>query len=167
MQLGFESFTLLHVPRGGNTHIDSLATLATSSVESLRRVILIEDLCKPTEVKGPAVCVHQIRAGPSWIDSIVLYLRKDILPENKLEVEKIRRKTPRFWLFEDQKLYKRSFSGPYLLCVHPEATELLLEELDEGICGSHIVEIFVSQSHHSGLLVAKYAERSTRVCEEV
>ena len=28
---GFESFSLLHIPRSGNTHADSLATLATSS----------------------------------------------------------------------------------------------------------------------------------------
>ena len=27
--------------------------------------------------------------------------------------------------------------GPYLLCIHPEASELLLEELHEGICGSN------------------------------
>ena len=71
------------------------------------------------------------------MDSIVLYLREDILLEDKLEAEKIRRKAPRFWLSEDQKLYKHSFSGPYLLCVHPEATELLLKELHEGICESH------------------------------
>ena len=71
------------------------------------------------------------------MDSIVLYLRENILPEDKLKAEKIRRKAPRFWLSEDQKLYKRSFFGPYLLCIHPETTELLLEELHEGICGSH------------------------------
>ena len=34
-------------------------------------------------------------------------------------------------------LYKRSFSGPYLLCIHPEMTESLLEELHERICESH------------------------------
>ena len=34
-------------------------------------------------------------------------------------------------------MYKRSFSGPYLLCIHPETSKLLLEELHEGICGSH------------------------------
>ena len=71
------------------------------------------------------------------MDSIVLYLREDILPKDKSEAEKIRRKTPRFWLSEDQKLYKCSFSRPYLLCVHLEATKLLLEELHEGIYGSH------------------------------
>ena len=81
--------------------------------------------------------VHQKRAGPSWMDSIVLFLKEDVLPEDKSEADKVRRKAPRFWLSEDQKLYKRSFSGLYLLCVHPEAVELILEELHEGICGSH------------------------------
>ena len=35
LQLGFESFNLLHIPRSGNTHTASLATLATSSAKSL------------------------------------------------------------------------------------------------------------------------------------
>lgn len=71
------------------------------------------------------------------MDFVVLFLKDDILPEGKSEADKVRRKAPRFWLSEDQKLYKRSFSGPYLLCIHPEAVELLLEELHEEICGSH------------------------------
>ena len=71
------------------------------------------------------------------MNPIVLFLREDILPLDKLEADKIRRKTPRFWLSKDQKLYKHSFSRPYLLCIHPKASKLLLEELHEGICGSH------------------------------
>ena len=71
------------------------------------------------------------------MDSISLFLEKDILPEEKSEAEKVRRKAPQFWLSEDRKLYKHSFSGPYLLCVHPEVLESLLEELHEGVCGSH------------------------------
>ena len=71
------------------------------------------------------------------MDPLVLFLKEDILLEEKTKADKIRRKAPRFWLSEDQKLYKRSFSRPYLLCVHPKASELILEELHEGICGSH------------------------------
>ena len=67
----------------------------------------------------------------------MLFLKEDILPKEKSEANKVRRKTPRFWLSKDQKLYKLSFSGPYLLCIHPEASELLFEELHEGICKSH------------------------------
>ena len=71
------------------------------------------------------------------MNPVVLFLKEDILPEEKSEADKIQRKAHRLWLSEDQKLYKRSFSRPYLLCIHPEASKRLLEELHEGICGSH------------------------------
>ena len=136
LQLKFDSFDLLHVPRSGNAHADSLAMLATSSAQDLPRVILVEDLYKLART-GETVQINQIRAGLSWMDSIIRFLREDILPEEKIEADKIRRNATSYWLSEDHKLYKRSFSGPYLLCVHPELTKSLLEELHEGICGSH------------------------------
>ena len=67
----------------------------------------------------------------------MLFLEGDILPVKKSEAEKVRRKAPRFWLSKDQKFHKHLFSGLYLLCIHPEALELLLKELHEEICGSH------------------------------
>ena len=136
MQSKFDSFDLLHVPRSGNVHADSLAMLATSSAQDLPRVILVEDLHKPSRT-GEMVQINQIKTGPSWMDSIIRFLKKDILPEEKIETDKVRRKATSYWLSEDHKLYKHSFSGPYLLCVHPELTDLLLEEMHEGICGSH------------------------------
>ena len=74
------------------------------------------------------------------MDPISLFLERDILSEEKSKAEKVRRKAPRFWLSDYRKLYKRSFSSPYLLCVHPEVSESLLEELHEGVCGSHTGE---------------------------
>ena len=65
LRSGFESFTLLQIPRSKNTHADSLATLVISSVQSLPQVILVEYLCKPTEMKRDMVHIHQIRVGPS------------------------------------------------------------------------------------------------------
>ena len=47
----FDSFDLLHIPRNGNAHVDSLAMLATSSAQDLPRVILIEDLYKSIETR--------------------------------------------------------------------------------------------------------------------
>ena len=126
-----------HVSRNGNTHVDSLATLTTSSAGSLPRVILVEHLDRASEVAKGMVRIHEVRVGPSLMDPIVKFLKDDILLEEKSEAEKIRRNAPRFWLSEDHKLYKRSYFGPYLLCIHLEASELLLEELHEGICGSH------------------------------
>ena len=137
IQTKFEFFDLSHIPKGGNTHADSLATLATSSAQDLPRVILVEDLCTLIALHQDMPQIHPIKLGSSWMDSISLFLERDILPEEKSKAKKVKRKTPWFWLSEDRKLYKRSFSGPYLLCVHPDASESLLEELHEGVCRSH------------------------------
>ena len=137
LQSGFEFFDLSHVSRSGNTHANLLDILATSSAQGLPRGILVEDLCRTDGVKEDVVRIHQVRVGSSWMDPIISFLKDDTLPEEKSEVETIRRKAPRFWLSEDHKLYKRSYSGPYLLCIHLEASKLLVEELHEGICGSH------------------------------
>ena len=127
LQSEFESFDLLHIPRSGNAHADSLTMLATSSAQNLSRVILVEDLYKPIETRKETTRIHQIKAGPSWMESIIQFLRDDTLPEEKIEANKVQRKATKFWLSENQKLYKRSFSGPYLLCIHPEMTKLLIE----------------------------------------
>ena len=137
LQSDFKSFNLTHIPRSGNTHADSLATLATSSAHDLPRIILIEDLCQTSSTDRETARIHQIRKNLSWMDPIVNFLKNDTLPEGNLKAEKIRRKAPRFWLSEGRRLYRRSYSGPYLLCIHPEESESLLEMLHEGICGSH------------------------------
>ena len=102
----------------------------------------------PTEPRLMSVKVHQIRVGPSWMDPIVMFLKDGALTNDKGEAKKIRRKAPRFWLSDEQKLYKRSFSGPYLLCIHPEVVEPLLEELHEGM-----VVIQEEGRYHIGLLL--------------
>ena len=89
LQSGFESFNILHIPRNGNTHANSLAMLATSLAQSLPQVILVEDLYKPMEGKRKMVHVHQVRVGPSWMDPIVLFLKNDILPKEKSEADKV------------------------------------------------------------------------------
>ena len=110
--------------------------LATSSVQDLPHVILVKDLYKPTETRETTQ-IHQIRTGPSWMDTIIRFLKEDVLAEERIEADKVRRKATSYWLSEDNKLYKRSFSGPYLLYVYPKLTESLLEELHEGIYRSH------------------------------
>ena len=92
LRSGFESFNLLHVPRNGNTHADSLAMLATSSAQGLPRVSLVEDLYKPAGVEKEMVHVHQVRVGRSWMDPIISFLKDDILPDERSEAVKVCRK---------------------------------------------------------------------------
>ena len=65
LQLKFESFNLQHIPRSGNTHVNSLATLVTSSAQNLSCVILIENLGKPSRERENMICVPHVRIGPS------------------------------------------------------------------------------------------------------
>ena len=108
IQSKFDSFELQHVPRSGNAHADSLAMLATSSAQDLPRVILVKDLYKPSRIED-TFQINQIRVGSSWMDFIIQFLKEDILLEEKVEANKIRKKATSYWLSEDHKLYKRSF----------------------------------------------------------
>jgi len=71
------------------------------------------------------------------MDPVIFFLKEGLLPEEKTEVEKVRKKSPQYWLSKGQKLYKCSHLGPYLLCIHLDTMEPLLEELHKGIYGSH------------------------------
>ena len=61
----FDLFNLSHISRSGNTHVDSLATLATSSVGKLPRIILVEHLSKASKVAKDMVRAHEVRVGPT------------------------------------------------------------------------------------------------------
>ena len=65
VQEKFEVFDLSHSPRSGNTHADSLATLATSLAQDLPRVVLVEDLYMHTSVHHGTHRIHQIKLDPS------------------------------------------------------------------------------------------------------
>ena len=92
------------------SHANSLATLATSSVRNFPRVIIVEDLCTPTSPEKEVCQVNQINPSTSWMDPILNFLESDVLPDDKVEAEKIRRKAPRYCLSEDKNLY----NGPSL-----------------------------------------------------
>ena len=42
------------------------------------------------------IYVPHVRVGPSWMDPIIQFLSKDVLPKDKSDAEKTRRKAPRF-----------------------------------------------------------------------
>ena len=78
-----------------------------------------------------------ITVSPSWMDPITSFILNRTLLKDKKEVEKIRKKSPRYWLSAEKRLYRRLFGGLYLVYVHLEVVDNLLDELHEGICESH------------------------------
>ena len=76
-------------------------------------------------------------SGPSWMDPIIDFLAKEKLLSDTQEANRVRRTAPRYWLSTDRRLYRRSFGGPYLSCLHPDKVGELLAELHDGVCGGH------------------------------
>lgn len=126
-----------------NRHADSLAMLASSATEDTLRLVKIELIREPSiSVKSDydqaRVEVAMVSvANPCWMNSIIDFLAEDKVPDDEKEAKKIRWVAPRYWLSANRKLYRRSFAGPYLLCLHPEKVNELLTELHDGVCGGH------------------------------
>ena len=72
------------------------------------------------------------------MDPIIYFLAEDQLPNDEKEASKVRRVAARCWLSTDRKLYRRSFGGPHLLCLHPKKVNEFLVELHDRVCGSHV-----------------------------
>jgi ribonuclease HI len=133
----FDKFNIERVGREHNGHADSLAGLASSVAPDFRRTITVEVQDSPSIMKSSPAIICQIEMGPSWMDPILDYLTKDILPADQKEAAKIRKNATRYWVSREGKLYKKSYTGPYLLCVHPDLVPNLLYEIHEGVCGGH------------------------------
>ncbi|RVW83313.1 hypothetical protein CK203_039589 [Vitis vinifera] len=63
-------------------------------------------------------------------------LRTGTLLEESKHAHRIWVQAARFTLIGDY-LYKQSFGGPYLRCLHHSEAQYVLAELHEGVCGNH------------------------------
>ena len=74
---------------GLETWIQTHTMLATFSGLGLPRVIIVKDLVVPGHSNRTPIGIHRIQVSPSWMDSLVSFLRDGILLEDKCEAEKI------------------------------------------------------------------------------
>ncbi|XP_058191476.1 uncharacterized protein LOC131308553 [Rhododendron vialii] len=115
----FKKVYLEQISSRQNAHADSLAWLAAAVPTKLKRRVAVDYLTEPS-IGRSIELVLDMNQGPSWMDPIVDFLRDWTLPSDKKEAHKIKTKSTRFWLSPEGKLYRKSFTSPYLLCVHLE-----------------------------------------------
>ncbi|XP_013608052.1 PREDICTED: uncharacterized protein LOC106314775 [Brassica oleracea var. oleracea] len=84
----------------------------------------------------PSEEVSAVEEGETWMTPLIRFLEADTLPEDRSEARKIKKQTARYCISQE-KLYRRSFFGPYLRCVTPREAARILVELHEGDCGPH------------------------------
>ena len=92
----FREFNIDRVGREHNGHADSLAGLASSVAPDFRKTITVEvqDFLSVAENGQGSIC--QIEMVSSWMDPILDYLSKDILPANQKEAAKVRKTATRY-----------------------------------------------------------------------
>ncbi|XP_025625553.1 uncharacterized protein [Arachis hypogaea] len=127
----FEEVTIQHVPRERNTRADLLSKLASTKPRVGNRS-LIKGM-----VKEPVVVLHLKKLGPSWLDSIIDFLKNGSLPDDEKVAKALRREATKYATIQGQ-LFKKGLSQPLLKCPHPDQTDYVLREVHEGCCGHHI-----------------------------
>uniref|UniRef100_A0A2N9J899 Uncharacterized protein n=1 Tax=Fagus sylvatica TaxID=28930 RepID=A0A2N9J899_FAGSY len=133
----FKHVQIEHIGRELNGHADALAGLASAVAPELRRIISVGVQSLPSIGSNTTNEVCSVVQSSSWMSPILAYLKDDILPTDRKEADRIRRIAPRYWVSKEGNLYRRSFTGPYLRCVHPDTVQNLLWEIHEGVCGGH------------------------------
>ena len=137
MMSKFWKMRLVRISQGQNRHANSLATLASSLTDEVPRLIKVEVIEGPSTnlaVNVSAIALFE----PSWMEPIIEFLTENRLLSESIEADKVSRIATWFWLSKDRRLYRASFGGLYLLCLHPEKVNELLTELHKGICGNHV-----------------------------
>jgi hypothetical protein len=75
--------------------------------------------------------------GSDWRYPLIRYLQDEVLPEEKEEAARLKRTATHYAMLGD-KLYKRGFSTPLLLCVGELESRRIVKEIHDGSCGNHI-----------------------------
>nr|XP_023879572.1 uncharacterized protein LOC111991997 [Quercus suber] len=164
----FSMIKVFQVAWTQNRHADSLTTLASSVAEEILWLIKVELVSEPSVkvsngLESARIKVAAVKTlGPSWMDPIIDFLAEDQLPSDEKEGRKLRRTAPRYWLSEDRTLYRRSYGGPYLLCLHPEKVGKLLAKLHDGVRWPRGGTFIGTPGNDSRVLVASNAEGHRR-----
>lgn len=133
----FQRVKIVQITQGQNKNVDSSTTLASSLVNEIPQLIKFEVVQKPNI--NPKVEVSAVLSlGSTQMDPILKFLTEDRLPSEGKEVDRVHRMAAQFQLSKDRRLYRRSFGGTYLLCLHSSKINELLAKQYEGVCGSHI-----------------------------
>nr|GEU71571.1 reverse transcriptase domain-containing protein [Tanacetum cinerariifolium] len=105
-------FSISQVPRSKNKKADALSQIASTNSTHLSKQVLVEVL-KEKSIYEREMATVVAEEGPTWMTSIIEYLRDETLPDNRKEARKLRIKARQYKLLEGI-LYRRSFLKPWL-----------------------------------------------------
>ncbi|KAK2410326.1 hypothetical protein QL285_045693 [Trifolium repens] len=130
----FKRFELIYVPREQNARADLLSKLASTKKPGNNRTVIQETIAKPSAETAEILMLVE---GSDWRYPLIRYLQDEVLPEEKEEAARLKRTATHYAMLGD-KLYKRGFSTPLLLCVGELESRRIVKKIHDGSCGNHI-----------------------------
>ncbi|GKC01487.1 reverse transcriptase domain-containing protein [Tanacetum coccineum] len=109
---GFANFSISQVPRSKNKKANALSKIASTSFAHLSKQVLVEAL-QEKSIQEKEVTTVVEEDGPTWMTSIMEYLKDGTLPDDRKEASKLRIKERQYELMEGT-LYRRSFLKSWL-----------------------------------------------------
>ncbi|KAL0854257.1 hypothetical protein Bca101_059409 [Brassica carinata] len=166
----FRNSKLTQIPREQNSQADALANLGSAlETKNQMSISLLVLQWIDTLEKSPSEAISAVEEGETLMTPIIRYLENDILPDDRNESRRIKKKAARY-CFSQGVLYRRFFSEPYLRCITPREATRILVELHEGDCGSHSSgRSLVLRANRAGNYwptMAEDANRQAKYCDE-
>ncbi|XP_039687770.1 uncharacterized protein [Medicago truncatula] len=131
----FHFFEAIHIPRESNSRADLLAKLASTKKPGNNRTVIQEVISAPSTEEKTVFSLNQEPEG--WMTPLLKFLTGSFVAKNEEEAQIVRRRVTKFVIIAG-KLYRRGRASPLLRCLGEDETELVLLEVHEGVCGSHI-----------------------------
>ncbi|XP_059635240.1 uncharacterized protein LOC132277396 [Cornus florida] len=116
---------------------NQLAAAASSSDEDLVWIISIDILDEPNiNPRQEVMVIPDIPRELCWMDQLEAYLKHGTLPNQKAKARKLRLTTVKYSIINNQ-LFRKSFLGPYLKCLSPTETLVILKQIHDRDYGNH------------------------------
>lgn len=158
----FKEWTLDHLPREQNSKADALANLGSSVEEDDIVPGTVVQLSRSAVKEGHAA-INSTSLTWDWRNKYVEYLKHGKIPPDPKESRALRAKVARFTLDEDGTLYKRTFDGPFAVCLGPGDTDYVLREIHEGTYGNDSGTDYLIHK----IIRAGYYQRFVRKCDKM
>ena len=125
----FKELEVLQILRLENARADALSYLTTSDFPELNQKVLIKQLDKPS-IK--VLSIFQVGYEPSWINPLMDYISRGILPNDLVKVRSIKGQAS-WYVLQGSQLYKMSYFFPLLQCLAPSEADYALQKIYERI----------------------------------
>ena len=129
----FDLVEVIHISRTDNPIANALSKLASSGLEAMETLIIMEMMVSPSI--GTHVVSNVTTSDLGWTALYVEFLKNGIIPD-RVKLAVFKQRAAQFVLLGGI-LFNKGFATPLLRCVSSPEKEQIMNEVHSGLCGNH------------------------------